>query len=185
MALTLVHHRFSVDDYEQMIESGILSENHRVELIHGEIIDKMPIGDLPAACVNRLNRLLAKTFGDAVLIAIQNPVRLVDSEPEPDLALLVPREDFYAAGKPRPADIMLLIEVSDTSLEFDRNVKRPLYAEAGIRELWIVNLVDDCLEVHRQPAADGRYHDIRILRSGQEIEIAALTGSRLAVADVL
>jgi Uma2 family endonuclease len=185
MALTLVRHRFSVDEYEQMIECGILTENDRVELIRGEIIDKTAIGDPHAASVKRLNRMLGKTFGDRALISVQDPIRLIDSEPEPDLALLLPRDDFYLSGKPRPADILLLIEVSDSSLEYDRLIKLPMYAEAGILEFWIVNLEDDCLEVYRQPNSAGGYADFQILRRGQEIEVAALPGKALSVDDIL
>jgi len=179
MSSTLVHHRFSVDEYEQMIEHGILTENDRVELIRGRIIDKIPIGDPHASCVNRLNRLLGRAFGDDALVTIQNPIRLSDSEPEPDVALVRPREDFYLRGKPRPTDILLLIEVADTTLEFDREQKLPMYAEAGIAEYWIVNLNDECLEVHRQPLPDGRYRDVRALRRGEEIDVAALPGIKL------
>lgn len=185
MALTLVRHRFSVDEYEQMIESGILTENSRVELIRGEILDKMPIGDHHFASVNRLNRLLNRKVGDEAIVSIQSPIVLADSEPEPDIALLQPRDDFYASGKPQSADVLLLIEVSDTTLEFDREVKRPLYAEAGISEYWIVNLNDDCLEVHRLPQADGTYRDVQTWKRGQEIDIAALPGIVLAVDDIL
>ncbi len=185
MPLTLVRHRFSVDTYEEMIDRGILREDDRVELIRGEIINKMPISDLHAASVKRLNRTLGKAIGDRVLVGVQDPIRLDDSEPEPDISLLVPRDDFYRAGKPRPADIILLIEVSDTSLDFDREVKRPLYAEAGIRELWIVNLEEETLEVHRDPTSEGEYRQVSVLRRGQEVEIAALPGIKFAVADLL
>jgi Uma2 family endonuclease len=185
MALTRVRHRFSVDVYEQMIDSGIFREDDPVELIRGEIIDKMPIGDGHAACVNRLTRLFVLSLGRSAIVSVQNPIRLADSEPEPDISLLIPRDDFYASGKPRPADILLLIEVADTSLDFDREVKLPLYAEAGIRELWIVNLEEDCLEVHRNPTPDVRYCDIAVLRRGQDVEIAALPGTRIAAADLL
>jgi Uma2 family endonuclease len=185
MALTLVRHRFSVDEYEQMIECGILTENARVELIRGEIIEKMAIGDPHAASVKRLNRMFGKTFGDRALISVQDPIRLIDSEPEPDLALLLPRDDFYLSGKPRAADILLLIEVSDSSLEYDRLIKLPMYAEAGILEFWIVNLDDDCLEVYRRPTSAGGYADVQILRRGQKIEVAALPGQALSVDDIL
>ena len=121
----------------------------------------------------------------AALISIQDPIRLADSEPEPDVALLQPREDFYAARTPEPADVLLAIEVSDTSLEFDRDVKRPLYAAAGITEYWIVNLQDDCLEVYRQPQPDGTYRNVQTLRRGQQVEVAALPGVTLAVAEIL
>ncbi len=124
----------------------------------------MAIDDSHAASVKKLNRRVGRTFGDAVVVGVQDPIRLLDSEPEPDISLLVPRDDFYESGKPRPADILLLIEVADTSLEFDRETKLPLYAQAGIRELWIVNLIERCLEVHRDPTPDGQYRDISVLR---------------------
>ena len=185
MQLTRVHHRFTVDDYEQMIERGILTENDRVELIRGEIIEKMSIGDPHAARVKQLNRTYGSLVGDRILISIQDPIRLADSVPEPDVALLRLRADFYSAGKPQPADILLLIEVSDTSLEYDREVKRALYAEAGIVEYWILNLVDECLEVYRQPQPDGTYRDVQTLRRGQTVEIAALPGLTLAIDEML
>ena len=185
MPQTLVRHRFSVEDYEQMIDTGILGEEDRVELIRGEIIDKMAIGDSHIASVNRLNRNLTITFARTAIVSVQNPIRLGDSVPEPDISLLVPRDDFYESGKPRAADILLLIEVADTSLEFDRGTKLPLYAQAGIRELWIVNLIERCLEVHRDPTPDGQYRDILVLRPGDEVEIAALPGFKFAVADLL
>ncbi len=185
MALTRVRHRFGVDEYEQMIEHGILTENARVELIRGEIIEKMAIGDPHAACVKRLNRLLGLAFGSRSLISVHDPIRLIDSEPEPDAALLLPRDDFYFSGKPPPKDILLVIEVSDSSLEYDRQVKLPMYAEAGIAEFWIVNLEDECLEVYRQPTADGVYNEVRFVRRGQDTDIAALPGPRLAVDQIL
>jgi len=185
MPLTMVHHRFTLDDYDQMIEHGILTENDRVELIRGEILAKMPISDQHVACVNRLNRLLGRKVGDDAIVSIQNPIRLADSEPEPDVVLLRPRQDFYASGKPRPADVLLVVEVADTTLEYDREVKRSLYAEAGIAEYWIVNLSEDCLEVYRQPRPDGTYRDVQTVRRGQQVEITALPGQGLAVAEIL
>ena len=168
-----------------MIEHGILAENDRVELIRGEIIEKTAIGDTHAASVKRLNRLLGATFAGRSLISIQDPIRLIDSEPEPDVALLLPQADFYLSGKPRPADILLLIEVSDSSLEYDRQVKLPMYAEAGISEFWIVNLEDGWLEVYRQPTSAGIYNDVRYLHRGQTVDIAALSGPMIAVDDIL
>lgn len=185
MPLIRVCHRFTVDDYEQMIHHGILTENDPVELIRGEIVDKMPLGDQHIACVNRQTRLLVRKLGDLAIVSVQNPIRLPDSQPEPDFALLQPREDFYASGKPLPADVWLLIEVADTTLDYDRDVKRSLYAEAGISEYWIVNLVDQCLEVYRQPQPDGTYRDAQTLRRGQQVNIQALPGVTLDVADLL
>jgi Uma2 family endonuclease len=177
MAIT----RYSVDDYEEMIRLGALTENDRVELIRGEIVAKMPIGDRHLVTVNRLNRLYNRRLGDLVIVSIQNPVRLDDSEPEPDVSLLRPREDEYASGKPRAADVLLLIEVSDSSLDYDRDVKKPLYAESGITEFWIVNLVDECLEVYRGPQPDGTYQEERVLKRGESTDIVALPGLVVAV----
>jgi Uma2 family endonuclease len=174
-------HRFTVAEYDRMIDQGILKEDARVELIRGEIVAKMPIGDPHVACVDRLNRLLVLAVGEQATVSIQNPIRLADSEPEPDVVLK--RREFY--GKPGPADILLVIEVADASLEDDREVKRPLYAENGIAEFWIVNLIDRCLEVHRQPRADGTYADVRTLRAGETIEISTLPGVRVAVTDAI
>ncbi len=145
----------------------------------------MSIGDEHAACVKRLNRLFSRLFGDQAVVSIQDPIRLADSEPEPDVALAKPRDDFYASGKPEPADLLLVVEVADTSLDADREVKRPLYAENGIVEYWIVNLAEACIEVHRQPRPDGTYQEVRTLRRGQTIDLAALPGCTVAVDQVL
>jgi len=157
MAGTLTRHRFTVEQYEELVEAGILTEDDRVELVRGEIVEKMTIGPAHAASVNRLNRLFQRRLGDSALVAVQNPVRLADSEPEPDLALLKPRGDFYEGATPRGEDVLLIVEVSDATLETDRTLKREIYAEAGIPEYWIVNLVEQCLEVYRQPLASGSY----------------------------
>jgi Uma2 family endonuclease len=173
--------RITVPEYDRMIDQGILKEDERVELIHGEIVAKMPIGEAHIGCVNRLTRLFVRAVGDDVTVSIQNPVRLTDSEPEPDVVL----KRSAAPNKPGPADILLLIEVAESSLEYDREVKGPLYAEAGITEYWIVNLVDGWLEVNRDPRPDGTYGDVRTLRSGEQIEIAALAGVQVSVNDIV
>ena len=185
MPLTLVRHRFTVDDYEQMINFGILTENSGVELIRGEIVKKSIMSDRHCASVKRLNRFFSRGVGECAIVSVHNPVRFPDSEPEPDLSVLRPKADFCAAGKPRAADVLLLIEVSDTSLDQDRDIKRPLYAQAGIPEYWILNLIDDTLEVHRQPQPDGTYKDVQILQRGQQVEVAALPGVILTVAEML
>lgn len=181
MAIT----RYSVDDYEEMIRRGVLTENDRVELIRGEIVAKMPVGDRHLAGTNRFNRLLQRRVGDAAIVSVQNPIRLAESEPEPDISLLPPRQDDYASGKPGASDVLLLAEVSDWSLHYDRDVKRPLDAEAGITEFWIVNLVDECLEVYRDPQPDRTYRFERVLRRGDSTDIAAPPGVIIAVDDVL
>jgi Uma2 family endonuclease len=180
MAIT----RYSVDDYEEMIRLGVLTENDRVELIRGEIVPKMAIGPKHGGCVKRLIRIFDRRIGEAAIVASQDPVRLPDSEPEPDISLLRPRLDFYASGHPEPPDIFLIIEVADSSLADDRNVMRPMYAEAGITEFWIVNLVDECLEVYRNPRPDGTYQDARVLRRGESTDIVALPGVVVAVDEI-
>ena len=161
-----VHHRFSVDEYDEMIARGILGENDRVELIRGEIVDKMTIGDRHAACVKRLIALFQLRSQGHWILSVQDPVRCEDSKPEPDLALLRSRADFYAESTPQAADILLLIEVADSSLDFDRGVKAALYAEAGVAEYWVVNLIDSCVEVHRGPRSNGTYADSQTVVKG-------------------
>lgn len=181
MSLGFVHYKLSIDKYEQMIRAGILTENDRVELIRGELIDKMPIGDAHVGVVNRLTRKFAKLLDESVTVSVQNPLVLADSEPEPDVALYTRR----SAGKARPGDVHLVIEVADSSLEFDRTVKLPLYAEAGIRELWIVNLIDERLEVYRKPQLEGSYAEPLALESGEAVEPLAFPGLKLAVCEIL
>jgi Uma2 family endonuclease len=177
MAIT----RYSVDDYEEMIRLGVLTEHDRVELIRGEIVPKMSIGPKHARCLKRSNRLFNRLLAGAALVGIQDPVRLPDSEPEPDVSLLRPRADDYASGHPQPPDIFLIMEIADSSLDDDRNIMLPIYAESGIIEFWIANLVDECLEVHRDPQPDGSYRDVRVLKRGETTGIAALPGVVIAV----
>ena len=169
-----VHHRFSVDEYDEMVVRGILDENDRVELIRGEIVDKMTIGDRHAACVNRLVAILVTLASGRWIASAQNPVALADSKPEPDVALLRHRADFYSTSTATADDILLLIEVADTSLDFDRDVKLPLYAEAGVAEYWIVNLTDSCVEVHRGPRSDGTYADSQTVAKGGTVSLLGL-----------
>lgn len=177
--------RLTVPRYERMIEVGILDENDRVELIRGQLVAKMSIGDERAACVKRLNRQLTTLAGARAIVGVQDPVRLADSVPEPDISLLQPRADFYASRSPTPTDVFLIIEVADSSLDYVQNGKGPLYAENGIPEYWIANLVDRCLEVHRQPRPNGTYADVRTLRPGDTAGVAALPGVSVAVSDIL
>lgn len=116
---------------------------------------------------------------------MQDPIRLADSEPEPDISVMVPRPDFYASAPPVRAEVLLIVEVADSSLDDDRQANGPLYAENGIAKYWIANLVDRCLEVHRQPLPDGTDADVRTLRPGDTADSAALPGVTVAVADIL
>lgn len=150
-------HKLDVDDYHRMAEAGILAEDDRVELIEGDIIDMAPIGEDHAATVGVLTGLLVRAFGERAIVWPQNPVRLDRmSEPQPDFTVLRPRADGYRNGMPGPTDVLLLIEVADSSLRFDRAVKLPLYARAGIAEVWIIDLRRRVLLAHREPA-DGAF----------------------------
>lgn len=177
-------HRFTVSDYHRMADAGILNEDSRVELIRGQIIDMAVIGSLHLAVVNRLTRLLPASIAGHGLLSVQNPVRLDDgSEPQPDVAVLKPRADDYEAATPGPADVLLLIEVSDSTLRYDREVKVLLYAESGISECWLVDLAGRAVEVYRRPVG-GRYAEMRRVGPEGTLDIEALPGATMAVGDL-
>ncbi len=162
-------HDFTVEAYHRMGEAGLF-EAQRVELIAGKIYDMSPISPKHASTVKRLANLLRAMLGEAYLLSVQDPVRIAEhSEPEPDLAILRQRDDYYAESHPGPEDILLIIEIADSSLEKDRTLKLPLYAEAGIPELWIVNLPDQQLERYWAPSVHG-YARRHTLRSGETLE---------------
>src|SRR5687768_12095899 len=145
-------HRLTVADYYRMAEVGILDAEARVELIDGEIIDMAPPGSPHAATVHYLIEILVLAAGGKASVLVQNPVRLSEySEPQPDVALLRRRDDFYRERHPQPDDVLLLIEVAATSLRFDRDTKLPLYARHGIPEMWLVDLGRRRLSRHRAP----------------------------------
>ncbi len=157
----------TVAEYYRMAEVGILGERDRVELIEGELIAISPIGTYHTGTVNKLTHSPVHAVGERAIVAVQNPVRLDDlSEPQPDFALLRPRPDFYRDAHARAADVLLLIEVADTSLNYDRAVKRALYARHAIPEFWIVDLTSAEVEVCRQPKADGYALVKRVGRDG-------------------
>jgi Uma2 family endonuclease len=174
--------RFTVDEYYRMAEVGILTEDDRVELIDGEIVEMSPIGDRHIETVNRCNRAFAPAFAAGRLVtSVQNPVRLDDyNDPEPDVVLAHPG----VRGAPRPAAILLVIEVAETSLDHDRRAKLPRYARAGIREAWLFDLEADTLEVHRDPRPDG-YRLTRLYRRGERVAPEALPDLELTVEDLL
>ncbi|MCB9435318.1 MAG: Uma2 family endonuclease [Ardenticatenaceae bacterium] len=185
MNLSIVRRLFTVDEYHQMIAAGIFKEDDRLELIGGELITMSPIGPRHAAVVARMTRLLSQHFSDAALVWVQNPVGLeAYSEPEPDVALIQFRSDFYAQAHPEPEDILLLVEVSDTTLAYDRSVKLPLYAQAGVVEVWLVDVGNKAIEVYRQPAENG-YQVQLSLRRGDMISLLLFPEIKLAVADIV
>ncbi len=175
--------RFTVHEYHRMGEAGILHEDDRVELIEGEIVEMAAIGTRHFACVNQLTRLLVRGVGDAAIVSVQNPVRLDErTEPQPDLGVLRIRD--YRESLPMPGDVLLLIEVSDTTLAYDRGVKLPLYARAGITEVWIVDLAGEVIERYTDPSAEG-YRSFERVRRGGKVESGALPELALRVEAVL
>jgi Uma2 family endonuclease len=185
MSVQLEHWVFSVDEYHRMLETGILTEDDHVELIEGEIVKMSPIGSRHVACVNRLNGLLNRKVGQDVIVSVQNPFRLDNySEPEPDIALIKPRDDFYAQSLATPADLLLIIEVADTSAEVDRRVKLPIYARAGIPEVWLINLPEDRVEAHAE-AVNGVYQKVRILKRGESLSSESIPKLVLSVDEIL
>jgi len=174
-----------VDEYHRMAEAGILTEDDRVELIDGEVVQMSPIGARHAATVKRCNRALSRVVGDRALVSVQDPVDLDPyNEPQPDVALLRPRADDYAGGTPGPADIFLVVEAADTSLAHDRQVKLRWYAATGVREVWLLDLPGDALEAHREPRSTG-YALIRRYQRGERLAPEALPDLVVPVDDLL
>ena len=173
---------FNVDEYYAMADAGILTEDDRVELLDGEIVAMSPIGSLHADCVGILTNLLAAQVGRRALVWVQNPIRLGErTEPQPDLVLAKWRS--YSSAHPGPEDVLLLIEVSDTTIESDRGVKLPLYARSGIREVWIVNLPAQIVEVYSEPAGS-EYTRSRVVGAGGELVPGALGDVSLSASQV-
>jgi Uma2 family endonuclease len=157
----------TVEEYHRMGEAGILSEDDRVELIEGQLVAMTPIGSDHHGTVNALNRILVNAAGDRGIVSVQGPIRLDDfSEPEPDFAVLIPRDDFYRSATARPQEVLLVVEIAHSSLRYDRNVKIPLYARHNIPEVWIVDLVGSCVEVYRESEGDTYTQVIRISPDG-------------------
>jgi Uma2 family endonuclease len=176
---------FTVKDYQRMGEVGILEQGDRVELIAGEIVTMSPIGTKHQACVTRLTQLLVLTFQQSALVSVQNSIQLNEtSQPQPDIALLTPREDFYRDRYPQPSDILLIIEVADTTIRYDRDTKIPLYGSVGIPETWIVDLNRNCLEVYRDPDADG-YRTKQTYDPGQTLTPVSFPDCAIATASIL
>ncbi|CAA9559761.1 MAG: COG1355, Predicted dioxygenase [uncultured Thermomicrobiales bacterium] len=172
MAVPMPHRRFTVDEYHRMGEAGILGPYDRVELIAGEIVTMSPIGGRHMGRVNTLSNLLVGLVGRDALVSTQKPIRLAnDGEPQPDIALL--RHDASKDAVPTPDDVILVIEVADSSLDYDRNVKLPLYAAAGIPEAWLVNLPGEMIERYSDPR-DGIYRLIARARRGETLASTVL-----------
>ena len=172
-AVVPARHKLGVDNYHRMVDAGILGKEDRVELVDGDILDMAPIGQVHEAVVNGLAEALFRACTGHAIVSAQNSIRLGQwSAPQPDLAGLRRRADFYATGERAGlADVLLLVEVADSLLRFDRTVKLPLYARGGIAEVWIVDLKNRVLEAHRAPAGD-EYRETATHRLGDRIALA-------------
>src|SRR5688572_29248487 len=185
MADKLLPGALTVDDYHRLGELGVFHEDDRVELLDGQIIPMSPIGRDHAGCVNYLLNTLVRLLGNAAIVRCQNPVRLDRrSEPQPDLALLKRRDDFYRSRHPGPADTYLVIEVADSSLEYDRDIKLQFYARAAVPEVWIVDLNHAVVEIHRDPAGDD-YAFHHVARRGETVSATNVPSASLLVDDIL
>jgi Uma2 family endonuclease len=178
-------HRFSVKEYYRMAETGVLRPGARVELLNGEIIDMSPIGPFHGGLVKRLSRIFNLKAKGRWTVSTQDPLHLDDhSEPEPDVMLLKPAPDDYTSRHPRPDDVFLLIEVSDTTLDADQAEKLPAYGRAGVVEVWIVNLNEATIEVYREPHFTG-YGSKTILKAGAQAFPLAFPDTAVDVTELL
>lgn len=178
-------HLTNLDEWRRLGEANIFPPESRIELINGEILDMAPIGFNHAGHLIRLINFFATRIADKALINAQNPLQLGDlSEPEPDFMLLMPSSDYYSSRHPVADDVLLLIEVSDTSLQFDQNQKLRLYARHGIPEYWLLNLNDLSLEVYRKPNGE-LYAEKTTLYAGDSITLSQLPDISIQVADIL
>lgn len=186
MSVFPVRHPVTVDEFERMVEAGVFAPDERLELIDGEILDMSPIGDPHQGCVNRLTALFARLAADdRAVLQVQGAFQAGDwSMPQPDIALLRPRTDFYASGRPQPGDLLLAVEVADSSVRHDRETKRPLYARVGVPEMWIVDLNGGVVEVATGPSARG-YARIVEAGPGDTIAPAAFPDLTLPAARLL
>jgi Uma2 family endonuclease len=181
---TIQRRKLTVDDFHRMGEAGILGEDDRIELIDGEMIEMAPIGSQHLGMVNRLVRLLNSAVRDTALLSPQNPVALPPlNEPQPDIALLKPRLDDYAGSAPVAADVFLLIEVADTTLAYDRDIKIPLYARHGVPEVWLFDLQGRSLSVHRDPGPNG-YRQVLTPGTNETVSPVLLPHVKIDLAEV-
>lgn len=185
MAVEPLKKRFTCSDYHAMADAGIFAADDRVELIEGEIYERTPIGNRHAGCVNRFTTFFTEGLAGRVIVSVQNPVQLNDfSEPQPDIAIVRRREDFYSTSHPTVQDIFLVVEAADASLEYDKRLKLPVYARNGIAESWLAVLTQRVLLVHRDPSPEG-YRQVLVLRPGETVTPLAFPDLVLDVSALL
>ena len=185
MSVAVSRRRFTADDYQRMGQAGILRAEDRVELIDGEIVAMTPIGPRHCASVDRATRAFVLKAGDSAIVRVQGSVRLdVFKEPQPDLVLLRPRTDFYASQHPGPADILLIVEVAESSIDYDRDVKAGIYARAGVHEYWLADLNEYVLECYSSPK-NGAYTHVHRVPRGQALAPQLLPACVISTEDLL
>lgn len=185
MTVLAPKYALTVEKYHRMIESGVFAEDDRVELIEGEMFERAPIGSRHAACVDALNRIFVRGSGDEVVVRVQNPVQLGDlSEPEPDVVVARAKAGGYRDRHPKADEILLLVEVSDSSHRYEEAVKLPLYARHGVREVWRIDLEAETVTVHRGPEGES-YGSATTARPGDLVAPEALPELRVSVSGVL
>ena len=173
---------FTADEFERMAQAGVFGEEERLELIDGEIVEMSPIGPGHAMCVSIITKEFVLGVGTRAIVWIQSAARMaLRSVPQPDLALLRPRS--YRRANPRPEDILLVVEVADSSLRYDRTRKLPLYASAGIAEYWVVSVEGEWLEIYRSPEGHG-YRESRRLQAGDTIAPLAFPDVVISIAEL-
>jgi Uma2 family endonuclease len=176
--------RFTVDEYYKLIDLGMLHDYEKAEIIDGELIRTMTIGDRHAQIVNKLTKILIKNVSDDILVSIQNPLRLTDyTEPEPDV-VLADLTKYDGSRHPRPAETLLVIEVSDSTLKYDRDTKLPLYAESGIKEVWLINLPKNLVEIHTN-LSDEVYQTVKLFKRGETIKSNIIPDLEIEVNKIL
>jgi Uma2 family endonuclease len=184
MAVHAPKHAFTVEEYHRMAEAGIFTEDDRVELVEGEVLEMAAIGRRHAGIVNRLTRIFSRGLGDRAVITVQNPVELGDrSEPEPDLSIARPRSDFYGESHPTPAEIFLLVEVTDTSHQYDQH-KIAVSAHHGVPETWQVNVEENSVTVFREPSAEG-YRAVTRVSPGESLSPKPFPDLVITVSDII
>lgn len=185
VAPVITRKRFTTHEYEQIIAAGVIGEDDRLELLEGEIVEMSPIGPSHSSCVVRLTRLLYKLDESGVVIRVQDPIHLDEySQPQPDISVVQQRDDLYASGHPEPEDILLLIEVAESSLSYDRDTKLALYARADIPEVWIVALLPQTVEIFRSPGENG-YSEATLFHRGDTLTALNLPQLTMTVDSIL
>jgi len=185
MEIEVAKKLFTVDEYHRMGEAGIFHPEARLELIEGEVIEMSPVGDRHIVCVNRANALFSARLAGKAMVSVQNPVRLGRyTEPQPDILLAPWRDDFYASHRLSAKDALLVIEISDSTVRYDRNRKMPLYAKAGVRELWLENLQEDLILVYRDPQPES-FATSLVFERGESLSMTAFPQISFTVDELL